>query len=66
MLVKPIDNICMACVSDIVSIIVGAVISGGCTSNPSHPAAPSDGRIDNIITISEITKLRQISIKYIS
>jgi hypothetical protein len=44
----------MACVSDIVSIIIGAVISGGCTSNPSHPAAPSDGRMDNIITISEI------------
>ena len=44
--------------------MIGAVISGGCTSNPSHPAAPSEGNIDRSMTVNEIieatTDLRRI------
>ena len=47
--------------------MMGAVIRGGCTSNPSHPAAPSEGSMERSITVKEIieatTDLNKIYVK---
>jgi|TARA_B100001093_G_C26623274_1_gene925612 hypothetical protein len=54
MFVSAIDNIWIAWARDIVRIIIGAAISGGCASNPNQPAEPSEGSIEKIITKSAI------------